>query len=371
MSEYQYYEFLAVDRPLTKAEQERLRGLSTRARITATSFTNHYEWGDFKGDPKRLVESCFDLHLYLANWGTRQLMMRVPRHLIDRRRLGPYLNKVDWVRLWDSGENTILDICRDEVEAAQDAWDDGTGWLAALSPLRADVLAGDMRLFYLLWLSAVADGLVPDDCSEPQAGIGPLTGALEAAVEYFDIDRDLAAAATASSYEEESSPERLRSFVALLSEEEKTDLLVRLAEGDTRVGAALRRRLPAQHADDGRPHRTAGELRAQAEAIGHARERAEAERQRAEQRRLAEEAEGARRTRLNALKSRGAEVWAEIEIEIERRNASGYAHAAALLTDLKQIAAEEHTATEFSNRLAAIRERHARKGQFLKRLQGL
>ena len=39
MSEYQYYEFLAVDRPLTAAEQAEIRQLSTRARITATSIS--------------------------------------------------------------------------------------------------------------------------------------------------------------------------------------------------------------------------------------------------------------------------------------------------------------------------------------------
>jgi hypothetical protein len=44
LSEYQYYEFQAVDRPLTSAQQDELRALSTRARITATSFVNHYEW---------------------------------------------------------------------------------------------------------------------------------------------------------------------------------------------------------------------------------------------------------------------------------------------------------------------------------------
>jgi len=43
MSEYQYYEFQAVDRPLTEAERTELRALSSRARITATSFTDHYE----------------------------------------------------------------------------------------------------------------------------------------------------------------------------------------------------------------------------------------------------------------------------------------------------------------------------------------
>lgn len=52
MSEYQYYEFLAVDRPLDDAERAEVRCLSTRARITATSFVNEYHWGDFKGDPR-------------------------------------------------------------------------------------------------------------------------------------------------------------------------------------------------------------------------------------------------------------------------------------------------------------------------------
>jgi hypothetical protein len=42
MSEYQYYEFLAINRPLTADEMEKLRALSTRATITPVSFTNEY-----------------------------------------------------------------------------------------------------------------------------------------------------------------------------------------------------------------------------------------------------------------------------------------------------------------------------------------
>jgi len=48
MSEYQYYEFLTIDRPLTAKEMTELRVLSTRATITPVSFTNKYNWGDFK-----------------------------------------------------------------------------------------------------------------------------------------------------------------------------------------------------------------------------------------------------------------------------------------------------------------------------------
>ncbi len=140
MSEYQYYEFQAIDRPLGGADQEALRALSTRARITATSFTNSYEWGDFKGDPARLMENWFDLHLYLANWGSRRLMIRWPVHLVDRNLLDAFLGEVDGAELRRAGQNLILDTAFDEVEAED--WDDGSGWLAALAPLRADVLGG-------------------------------------------------------------------------------------------------------------------------------------------------------------------------------------------------------------------------------------
>ena len=77
MSEYQYYEFLAVDRPLDERQLGELRALSTRARITPTSLVNTYHWGDFRGDPRKLMERYFDAFLYLANWGTHQLMIRL------------------------------------------------------------------------------------------------------------------------------------------------------------------------------------------------------------------------------------------------------------------------------------------------------
>jgi hypothetical protein len=156
MSEYQYYEFQAIDRPLDRAAQEALRSISSRARITATSFTNHYEWGDLKGDPRRLMERWFDLHLYLTTWGTRRLMMRLPARFLKRADLAPFLDVVDWIETWTAGDHLIVDICRDDEEPGDD-WDDGSGWLAALAPLRADVLSGDLRLFYLLWLTAVQD----------------------------------------------------------------------------------------------------------------------------------------------------------------------------------------------------------------------
>ena len=40
----------------TAAEQPEARQVSTRARITATRFTNEYQWGDFKGSPDQVMQ---------------------------------------------------------------------------------------------------------------------------------------------------------------------------------------------------------------------------------------------------------------------------------------------------------------------------
>jgi len=82
VSEYQYYEFQAIDRGLTHADMDALRSISTRAEITSTSFTNHYEWGDLKADPLQLLEKYFDAFVYVANWGSRRFCLRQPRPTI-------------------------------------------------------------------------------------------------------------------------------------------------------------------------------------------------------------------------------------------------------------------------------------------------
>ena len=370
MSEYQYYEFQAIDRPLGEDDRHALRVLSTRARITATSFTNSYEWGDFKGDPAELMERWFDLHLYLANWGSRRLMIRLPGRLIDRRLVDRFIGGVDCVEVRIAGANLILDIARDEVETDED-WDDGSGWLAALAPLRADLLAGDLRLFYLLWLTAVeADAFKADD-REPMPGIGPMTGALKAFATFFGLDPDLVWAAAERPAPNSTSPDAVRKAIAAMSDGEKTAWLVRLFDGDAHAlaewRAGVRNQLTPTDASPAAA-RTVGELRSRARAIRLARERAKAEKAAAECRRLAVEAERARRVRLEAIARRGEAVWREIETEIERRNASGYDKAAALLLDLRMIAEEAGTIAEFARRLRTIRERHARKERFIERL---
>ena len=373
MSEYQYYEFQAIDRPLGEKDREALRALSTRARITATSFTNSYEWGDFKGDPAKLMERWFDLHLYLANWGSRRLMIRMPKRLVDRRRLDGFLGKADCATIRVVGENLILDIARAELEFED--WDDGSDWLGALAPLRAEVIAGDLRLFYLLWLMAVEADAFEAGEQEPLPGIGPMTAALEAFTAFFGIDSDLVHAAaerSAVAIPSAMSSGAIQGIISAMTDPEKTGMLSRLFDGDPHVAAELRAKVRDRMATDtGAPlvvARTVGELRARAGAIGLAREQEAAEKLAAERKRRAEEVEKARQARLVAIARRGESVWREVEAEIERRSAAGYDKATGLLLDLQAVAEERATMPDFEKRLRAIRERHARKERFVERL---
>ncbi|WP_240918561.1 hypothetical protein [Rhodococcus sp. 14C212] len=115
MSEYQYYEFLAVDRPLNDRQLAEVRSLSTRASVTATSFVNEYHWGNFRGDPRQMMmmERYYDAHLYLANWGTHRIMLRLPRGLLDIDVARDYCVG-DLVTDWTTGEFLVLDLSSED-----------------------------------------------------------------------------------------------------------------------------------------------------------------------------------------------------------------------------------------------------------------
>jgi hypothetical protein len=375
MSEYQYYEFQAVDRPLTTGEQQELRALSTRAQITSTSFVNSYEWGDFKGSPSRLIERMFDLHLYLSNWATRRFFLRLPKKLVDRIWLNGVLSEVDCVETRVVGEHLIIEIERDELDV--ETFEDGAGRLAALAPLRASLLAGDLRMFYLLWLTAVEADVFTADALEPLPGIGPLDGALKAFAEFFVIDPDLVAAAAERSAEAaggELRRDEIDATIRAFRDEERIVFLSRLYDGDPLVGVEVRRRVRESIVGQrGRVEplepRTVGALRARAEEIAAARERAAAAAAEAERSRREAERAQARKKRLAAVAARGESAWREVENEVDRRNAAGYERAAALLADLRDVAAAQGRKNEFKRRLDALRQKHPRKGQFIERLR--
>lgn len=370
MSEYQYYEFLAVDRPLSDEDQQALRGISSRARITRSSFTNHYHWGNFKAIPSQLLLRYFDLHVYVANWGSRELLIRLPASALTEEDLAPFcLDESEWFEARRTPQGWLIEIAmHDEDESEWGDFDDGSGWMGALAGLRQELLAGDLRLFYLCWLWRVQEGEVDDESLEPLPGIGPLTASQEALADFIGLDPMLLEAAAERGADGPGAADR-EAFVAALPAPEKEALLLRLLAGESGVGAELQRRLQRQLAAEPMARRSVAELRIAADA-SHERQRQAylAEKARREAEQQAAEAR-ARRERIHRVARLGEHAWEEALNQVARRQPKGYEMAANLLRDLQALAEERGEQPAFQARLERIVAEHRRKGRFLEQLE--
>jgi hypothetical protein len=364
MSEYQYYEFAAVDSPLDAHQLAEVRELSTRAQLTPTSFVNSYEWGDFRGDPRQLVEQYYDAFLYLANWGARRLMLRFPAGLLGLDVAQRHCAS-DEVSAWASGDHVIVSAMSDD-EGGDEDWED-ENQLESILPVRAEVLAGDLRPLYLLWLLGVQSGEVDPDEAEPPvpAGLQSLTEAQTALADFLRIDGDLIdEAAFVSAELQPGRPADIQAWVAGLTIGERDSLLVGLLRGDDphlRV-KTLRRMQPGPQAASGR--RTAGQLiesaaayRAEVERI--LRERRE--REAAEHARLAAES---RRAALARLAAEGDAAWARVATRIAEKKPYAYDAAVGLLVDLQEVTEQ----AEFARRIGELKAEHQRKPALMERL---
>lgn len=373
MSEYQYYEFVAVDRPLDPGQMDRLRALSSRARITPTGFTNSYHWGDFRGDPQELVERYFDAFLYLANWGTHRVMLRLPVRLLTVSVASRYCVG-ESARAWRCGEWLVLDLSSREEEG--DWEQDGEGLLAGIVPVRAELASGDLRALYLAWLACAQTGEVDPDEAEPPVppGLGSLSAAQSGLAEFLRVDPDLLAVAAAASPPlmtgAPSAAQAVR-WVADLPAEDKDAALARLLCGDDpHVRAELLRRYRGEPSG-GAPatgDRTAGRLLAVAQAREAERRADAARRQAAEQARRERAAAQAREQHLAALAGRQDQAWQQVTALIDTKRPKDYDAAVSLLSDLREVCDRAGTGAAFARRLRELHQQHQRKPSLIARL---
>ena len=83
MSEFQYYHFETIDKPLSEKQQDELRAISSRAEIDDTSFINEYNFGNFRGNPDDLMAKYFDAMIYYANYGSQEVRFRFPKSAVN------------------------------------------------------------------------------------------------------------------------------------------------------------------------------------------------------------------------------------------------------------------------------------------------
>jgi hypothetical protein len=374
MAEYQYYEFLAIDRPLDARQLAELRALSTRARISPSRFVNTYQWGDFRGDPRALMTQYFDAFLYTANWGTRRLMLRLPSRLLDPSIARRYCH-TDSASAWAAGKIVILDLSREDQDGSWEDEEYGEESLGSIIPARAELATGDLRLLYLAWLLSVESGELADDDAEPPIppGMAALNAPLRSLADFLRLDEDLIAVAAEASEEQKDSspsPQELKRWVAVLPARERDALLVRLVLGDdVHLRTELLRRSHGESTDgpQHREPRTVAELRDAAAARRVERERLaaiERARKRAGRER---DAALARDKRLEELALHEEQAWGQVDASIETKKPAGYDSAVGLLSDLRAVSERKGRPEAFAKRFAQLREQHLKKSSLLDR----
>jgi len=388
VSEYQYYEFSAVDRPLTGQQQAELRSRSTRATITASSFVNEYHWGNLKGDPLDWVERYFDAHIYSTNWGSCRLLLRLPRAIFDARSLRDYTGRggrairsqsAKAFDAIDTDEHCLLDWWfNDDSGEHVRFWEeaDGAGWMARLLPIRDELLRGDTRPLYLGWLARLGNDELRDDDREPPLpdGLKTLTPAQNALAEFLMLDPDcLAAAAETSSPlpAESGDSNQFDPWLLELTEDEMRAALRMLLEGRSQdAERTLRRRfltweqsqLPNRAAPPDR--RCVAEIAAQIGSHRAIREQQEREaRDATETRRKAE-----RTDYLTSLLGDEDSAWSAIDSKLQRGSGSSYDQALRALQDLAEAYAGAKREATFQRRLVRLMAQHGKRGAWVTRL---
>jgi hypothetical protein len=243
MSEHRYYEFRALDEPLSDDQQRELRNISSRADITKFQFVNEYDWGDLGGDPVEMLRDYFDVYLHVTNYGTRTLGFRLPSELVDHEKFEKYTG-VDELETQSDDAHLLL-LFRPYLEPGEDDWWRQMEVMEKLLPIREQLMRGDLRALYLGWLTSIMWGWLPKEATEPPvpAGLGDLDNALEALVDFLVLDPSLVRAAARESPEREDTEQSsaIRAWLEDLDEERRTEWLMRAFEGDPRLSATMRR----------------------------------------------------------------------------------------------------------------------------------
>jgi hypothetical protein len=379
MSEYQYYEWLAIDQALDSAGLREVQRLSSHMdHVTPTSAVVTYSYGDFKHDPIKVLVRHFDAFLYTSNWGTRTLAFRFPKDTPTLANLSEYL-MTDSVELEKHGKYQVLSF---HIDYENGSWideyeDDSDGTLSTLAGVRRQIALGDYRALYLMWLAALQresgsetneeyddayDGELPDEPPIPP-GLASLDASLTAFRDFFGIDPHLVtAAAQDSPAVTDISRADVKAAIAKLSRATCDGLLLRLYEEEPQLGVKLRQQLfgapsPSKKKARQTPGRNAIELLETAKRIT----------EQAKQREKAR-VHAARIKALEKLATRADEAWREVVELLDRKTAAGYSGAVNLLVDLRDMAQHKGTSQAFERQLTQIRAKYGKSRVFQTRL---
>ncbi|MGH2487304.1 MAG: hypothetical protein ACRDHE_14950, partial [Ktedonobacterales bacterium] len=359
MSEYQRYEFMTGDRPLSRDQLAEVRKLSSHVGASSTHALIEYHWGNYKHDPLDTLYRYFDGFLYWANWGAPQLAFRFPHGLLPADLLAEYGMDLDeFVTFTACADYDILDIHFGEMETP-DEWVEYE--LGSLMPIRDEVMGGDLRALYIVWLAAVRTVGAYDEEEEYEIAVPPtppafgaLTSAQQALADLLRLPPELLAAAdNHSAARGPSKSDDVATLLEVLPLSRRNDYLARLARNEPGLSRLLLNELRALRPSPAPPvgeRVTYATLLAESAGI-----KGEMERVRREREQLAHE------QRLREIHDRRDEHWQRATEAAERGSGTGYDDATGLLIELRAVADHFGETRQFQERFREWVQPHLRR----------
>lgn len=136
MSEYQYYEFCSISKPLTREARDEMASLSSRANIGTHNVSYLYNYGDFRGNSNKLLLKHCDVFFYISNFGTIRLTFKYNIAQIDMNEIQKYCIE-DTIDCEQYGQDILLDITIQNEDGF--GWTEGEGLLSDLLPLYDEI----------------------------------------------------------------------------------------------------------------------------------------------------------------------------------------------------------------------------------------
>lgn len=376
MSEYQFYEFTAVDGPISDEGLRYATSCSSRAEVSRVRWRNTYSFGDFKGSVDTLLK-YYDAHFYIANWGTVRFGLAFPSGVLSREALEPYLwgrqrNEERTLTFKETGERCMVWWDR-HVDGGW-GWTEGDGVLDQLVGIREELLQGDFRSLFLGWLT----DFHPAEWQDSKAGkvlmppiptgLKRLSSAQAALIKQFPVDPDALAVAAEFSPANQADRIPMSAVLERLSTQEMRALLGRVAEGGgSRVVAELNRLTFPPKQPSAVQSRMCGDFATTIIEAQSIRKKAEAEAA-AAARRLAKER---RRKHLASVMLRADLVWSGLAPLMDQKIASAYDQVAAQLHELRDAYLQAGDTSEFTRRIGEFRNRYSNRPAMMRRIEKL
>ncbi|GHO50880.1 hypothetical protein [Ktedonospora formicarum] len=368
MSEYQRYEFMTSDRPLTRAQLDAVNALSSHIEASFTHALIEYQWGNFKHDPIKVLYTFFDGFLYWANWGSPELALRFPHGILPAELINGY-DLDEFVTFTRHPDYDILDIHFGEMEGP-DEWIDYE--LGSLISIRDELMDGDLRSLYVVWLASQrmmgnGDEEEDDEINVPLVppAFSKLTAAQQALAELLQVPQELlAAAAQHSQATTPSTDDDVAAWVKLLPPDRCSDYLVRLVHNELGLSRLLVKELRELNPRKASPKFPRGERVPYATLFAESRT-IKARQEREERKRRQE----IHQQHLQDIYDHQDNYWHQVDQAVARGSGAGYDEAVRVLIELRETASHFQKNQEFQERFSAWVQPHLRRPAFVKRLQ--